>query len=63
VPSNAYIASVLSVTQAGLVPVFVEPSPTTYLLDPNLHRSGYHNPNKGHSACSPLRSLLRYDSH
>ena len=35
VPSNAYIASVLSVTQAGLVPVFVEPSPTTYLLDPN----------------------------
>ena len=34
VPSNAYIASVLSVTQAGLVPVFVEPDPRTYLLDP-----------------------------
>ena len=34
VPSNAYIASVLSITQAGLVPVFVEPDPTTYLLDP-----------------------------
>ena len=34
VPSNAYIASVLSVTQASLVPVFVEPDPHTYLLDP-----------------------------
>lgn len=34
IPSNAYIASVLSVTQAGLVPVFVEPNPHTYLLDP-----------------------------
>lgn len=34
VPSNAYIASVLSVTRAGLVPVFVEPDPHTYLLDP-----------------------------
>ena len=33
VPSNAYIASVLSVTQAGLTPVFVEPDPYTYLLD------------------------------
>ncbi|QKZ14600.1 DegT/DnrJ/EryC1/StrS family aminotransferase [Spirosoma sp. KUDC1026] len=34
VPGNAYIASVLSVTLAGLTPVFVEPDPETYLLDP-----------------------------
>jgi dTDP-4-amino-4,6-dideoxygalactose transaminase len=34
VASNSYIASVLSITQAGLVPVFVEPDPQTYLLDP-----------------------------
>lgn len=34
VPSNAYIASVLSVTLAGLVPVWVEPDPATYLIDP-----------------------------
>lgn len=34
VPSNTYIASVLGVTQAGLTPVWVEPDPTTYLLDP-----------------------------
>ncbi|GAB3751673.1 DegT/DnrJ/EryC1/StrS family aminotransferase [Spirosoma pomorum] len=36
VPGNAYIASVLSVTLAGLTPVFVEPDPQTYLLDPFL---------------------------
>jgi dTDP-4-amino-4,6-dideoxygalactose transaminase len=34
VPSNAYIASVLSVTLANLIPVWVEPDPNTYLLDP-----------------------------
>ena len=35
VASNAYIASVLSITHAGLTPVFVEPDPRTYLLDPD----------------------------
>jgi dTDP-4-amino-4,6-dideoxygalactose transaminase len=35
VASNAYIASVLSITHAGLNPVLVEPDPQTYLLDPN----------------------------
>lgn len=35
VASNAYIASVLSITHAGLTPVFVEPDPRTYLLDPS----------------------------
>ncbi|GAB3801497.1 DegT/DnrJ/EryC1/StrS family aminotransferase [Spirosoma humi] len=35
VASNAYIASVLSITHAGLLPVFVEPDPQTYLLDPS----------------------------
>ncbi|GAB3888102.1 DegT/DnrJ/EryC1/StrS family aminotransferase [Spirosoma agri] len=34
VPSNAYIASVLSVTLANLTPVWVEPDPCTYLIDP-----------------------------
>lgn len=34
IASNAYIASVLSITHAGLTPVFVEPDPHTYLLDP-----------------------------
>ncbi|KAB7730380.1 aminotransferase [Rudanella paleaurantiibacter] len=35
VASNAYIASLLAVTQAGLRPVLVEPDPRTYNLDPN----------------------------
>jgi dTDP-4-amino-4,6-dideoxygalactose transaminase len=34
VASNAYIASVLSITHAGLTPIFVEPDLQTYLLDP-----------------------------
>lgn len=34
VPSNTYIASILTVTLAGLIPVLVEPNPVTYLLDP-----------------------------
>ncbi len=33
VASNAYIASVLSITHAGLSPVLVEPDPQTYLID------------------------------
>lgn len=35
VASNAYIASVLSITHAGLTPVLVEPDPRTYLLHPS----------------------------
>ncbi|MBC8151868.1 MAG: DegT/DnrJ/EryC1/StrS family aminotransferase [Bacteroidetes bacterium] len=34
VPANAYIATVLAITHAGLTPVLVEPSLTTYTLDP-----------------------------
>lgn len=34
VASNAYIASVLSITHASLIPVFVEPDPHTQLIDP-----------------------------
>ena len=35
VPSNTYIASILSILQAELVPVLVEPDPLTYNLDPS----------------------------
>ena len=34
VPSNAYIASVLAVTHAGLIPVLVEPDVYSYTIDP-----------------------------
>lgn len=36
VPANTYIASVLAILQADLVPVFVEPDIETYNINPNL---------------------------
>jgi dTDP-4-amino-4,6-dideoxygalactose transaminase len=36
VPSNTYIATILAILQAGLVPVLVEPDLTTYTIDPSL---------------------------
>lgn len=36
VPSNTFIASIMAVSKAGLVPVLVEPSINDYLIDPAL---------------------------
>jgi len=36
VPANTYIASILSIIQADLVPVLVEPRLETYTINPNL---------------------------
>jgi dTDP-4-amino-4,6-dideoxygalactose transaminase len=36
VPANTYIASILSIIQADLVPVLVEPKFETYTINPNL---------------------------
>jgi len=36
VPANTYIASILAITEVGLVPVLVEPSERTFNLDPLL---------------------------
>ncbi|RYY48741.1 MAG: DegT/DnrJ/EryC1/StrS family aminotransferase [Chitinophagaceae bacterium] len=35
VPSNTYIASILAISKAGLVPVLVEPTLNDYLIDPD----------------------------
>jgi dTDP-4-amino-4,6-dideoxygalactose transaminase len=35
IPSNTYIATVLAVSYVGATPVFVEPDPQTYNIDPN----------------------------
>lgn len=35
VPANTYIASILSIQRAGLIPVLCDPDPHTYNLDPN----------------------------
>lgn len=34
VPSNTYIASILAISENGLIPVLVEPDMDTYLIDP-----------------------------
>ena len=39
VPANTYIASVLAITENDLIPVFVEPNPTTYNLCPENVRA------------------------
>ena len=36
VPANTYIASILAIMQANLIPVLVEPKLETYNIDPNL---------------------------
>ena len=36
VPANTYIASIMAITENGLKPILVEPSLTTYNLDPEL---------------------------
>ena len=36
VPANTYIASILAISQAGLIPVLVEPSIETYNINPVL---------------------------
>ncbi|MEA2047508.1 MAG: DegT/DnrJ/EryC1/StrS family aminotransferase [Campylobacterota bacterium] len=36
VPSNTYIASILAISEKGLVPVLVEPNIATYNIDPTL---------------------------
>lgn len=35
VPSNTYIASILAISKAGLIPVLVEPDPSTFLINPS----------------------------
>jgi dTDP-4-amino-4,6-dideoxygalactose transaminase len=36
VPANTYIASILSVTESGLIPVLVEPKESTFNLNPEI---------------------------
>lgn len=39
VPANTYIATILSITSVGLVPILVEPNPETLQIDENLIES------------------------
>lgn len=41
VPANTYIASIIGVINVGLQPVFVEPDPETFNIDPNQLEKAY----------------------
>ena len=43
VPANTYIASIIGVINAGLKPVFVEPDPKTFNIDPKALDKAYNN--------------------
>jgi dTDP-4-amino-4,6-dideoxygalactose transaminase len=47
VPANTYIASILAILQADLVPVLVEPDVQTYNLNPNLIEEKISSKTKG----------------
>ena len=36
VPANTYIASILAISEAGMIPVLIEPDSSTLQIDPNL---------------------------
>ena len=40
VPANTYIASILAITENGLVPVLVEPDINTFQIDENIFKIG-----------------------
>ena len=46
VPANTYIASVLAISDNGLIPVFVEPNINTYNLDPSKIEAAITNKTK-----------------
>lgn len=47
VPANTYIASILGILHAGLVPVLIEPDVTTFNIDPIQIKSKLTNKTKG----------------
>ncbi|HIF9267924.1 TPA: DegT/DnrJ/EryC1/StrS family aminotransferase [Photobacterium damselae] len=64
VPANTYIASVLAITENELIPVFVEPNPTTYNLCPENVRAAITDKTKAilpvhlYGLISPMPELM-----
>jgi dTDP-4-amino-4,6-dideoxygalactose transaminase len=48
VPSNTYIATILSIVDNGLQPILVEPNIDTYNINPLLLEQCYHIKNQSH---------------
>jgi dTDP-4-amino-4,6-dideoxygalactose transaminase len=69
VPANTYIASILSVTLTDLTPVWVEPDPQTYLIDPTRIEAAITSRTKAilpvhlYGRCcdmEPIRAIAKY---
>jgi hypothetical protein len=58
VPANTYIASVLAILEADLIPVLVEPKLETYNINPDLITEKS-TQNQGRSCGSSLRTIGR----
>jgi dTDP-4-amino-4,6-dideoxygalactose transaminase len=64
VPSNTYIATILAVIQAGLVPVLVEPDIHTYNIDPALIQKSISSKTKAimvvhlYGKCCDMKSIM-----
>ena len=58
VPANTYIATILSITSVGLVPILVEPNPETLQIDENLIESNISYKTRGHHAGTSLRQVI-----
>lgn len=63
VPANTYVASILGISQAGLVPVLIEPDLTTYNINSELIEAKITNKTKAilavhlYGLCSPMDAL------
>jgi len=58
VPSNTYIATILSIINAGLKPVLVEPDLETYNINPSLITKAITKKNQSHNGCPFIRKVL-----
>lgn len=68
VPTNTYIATILGVSQAGLIPILVEPDLDTYNIDPKQIESKLTERTRAilpvhlYGLCCPMRQLQRIAS-
>ena len=69
VPSNAYIASILSILRAGLIPILVEPDPKTYNITYDELEKKYDKdcvailPVHMYGRISPMLEILDFANH
>ncbi len=57
--SHSYIATANAIRYCGAEPVFVDIDPTTFNMDPALHRGGHHAAHEGDPVRAPDRHAVR----